>query len=56
MYLRQHIEMYSECTFGLNVFIKDSQQAYCLLVVLQQIYKRDIHGILQNVHICQHKK
>ena len=41
---------------GLNVFIKDNQQAYCLRVVLQQIYMRDIHGILQNVHICQHKK
>ena len=23
-------------TVGLNVFIKDNQQAYCLLVVLQQ--------------------
>ena len=41
---------------GLNVFIKDNQQAYCLRVVLQQIYMRDIHGILQDVHICQHKK
>ena len=44
------------CIFGLNIFFKDKQKAYCLLVVLKQIYMRDIHGILQNVHICQHKK
>ena len=33
---RLRIYEHDKFPFGLNVFIKDNQQAYCLLVVLQQ--------------------
>ena len=52
-YLSEPSTIHSPVNVGLNVFflIQDNEQAFSLCVVLQTIYKKNKHEILQNIRI-----